>query len=318
MEQKLRVAVLMGGVGGERTVSLKSGHAVAAGLREAGHHVLPYEVESRSLAGLKDLRPDAAFIALHGPFGEDGGVQQMLEDMGIPYTGSGPRASRWGMNKLVSKRMFIRNSVPVADYFTVTHGESDEQAAAKLEQFGCPVVCKPVAAGSSLGVTIVKSPEQLPAALAAAREHSDTAMIERHLRGRELTVGVLEGEALPMVEVVSRRGFFDYEAKYHDEHTRYQTPVALLPTVYRRAAEAALRAYRALGCRHMARVDMIYGHKGELVVLEVNTIPGFTPRSLLPMAAAEEGIGFPALCDRLVRAAVRDAAAAARPRRKSA
>ncbi|MFO8006411.1 MAG: D-alanine--D-alanine ligase [Candidatus Brocadiia bacterium] len=318
MEKKLRTAVLMGGVGGERTVSLKSGRAVAAGLRKAGHHVLPYEVESRSLPGLKDLRPDAAFIALHGPFGEDGGVQQLLEQMGIPYTGSGPRASRWGMNKLVSKRLFIRNSVPVADYFTVTHGESAAQAAAKLEQFGCPVVCKPVSAGSSLGITIVKSPEQLPDALEAAREHSDTTLIERHVRGRELTVGVLEGHALPMVEVISRQGFFDYEAKYDDEHTRYHTPVALLPTVYRRATEAALRAYRALGCRHLARVDMIYGHRGQLAVLEVNTIPGFTPRSLLPMAAAEEGVRFEALCDRLVRAAVRDAAAAARRRRMTA
>jgi D-alanine-D-alanine ligase len=316
MENRAKIAVLMGGVGGERLVSLKSGRAVAAALQDAGHEVIPYEVKEEALPGLKALRPAVAFIALHGAFGEDGAVQKMLDEMGIPYTGSGPRASRLGMNKLASKRLFIRHSVPTPDYFTVDATEKLEVTASRAEQFGYPLVCKPIGSGSSLGVSIVREPEELGAALQSAREQTPSVLIERRVRGRELTVGVLEGEALPVVELVVRREFFDYEAKYEDEHTRYITPVSLLPTIYRRACELAVTAYRALGCRHMARVDMIYGYDGQLRVLEVNTIPGFTPRSLLPLAAAQVGITFPELCDRIVRAALSEAAG--RSRRLSA
>lgn len=305
---KLRVVVLMGGLGGERKISLKSGKAVAEGLKEAGHEAIPYDVTDRSLPGLHELCPDVAFVALHGTFGEDGCVQRLLERMGIPYTGSGPEASRLGMDKLAAKRVFIRHAVPTPDYFSIGRAQSRQSAAQQAEQFGYPLVCKPAASGSSLGVTIVRRPEAFPEALAEARRHGETVLIERHVRGREFTVGILEGQALPMIELLVSREFFDYNAKYEDETTRYITPVALLPTLYRKACEAALRAYTGIGCRHMARVDLLYGYNGKLYVLEVNTIPGFTPRSLLPMAAAERGIGFPALCDRVVRAALRDAA----------
>jgi len=314
----LRVAVLMGGPSSEREVSLKSGKAVAQGLAEAGHEAIPYDVKDRSLAGLRQLEPDAAFVALHGAFGEDGTVQQMLENMRMPYTGSGPEASRLGMDKLATKRLFIRHAIPTADYFAVGPGQSQESAARQAEEFGYPVVCKPAASGSSLGVSIVRKPDQLLAALTAARQQSDTVLIERYVRGREFTVGVIEGQALPIIELVVRREFFDYSAKYQDQGTQYVIPVSLLPSLYRKASQAAEKAFEAMGCRHMARVDLIYGHDGNLYLLEVNTIPGFTPRSLLPMAAAAAGIAFPALCDRIVLAALRDAAGLAQRRRMTA
>ncbi len=315
LHQTWRVAVLMGGLNREREVSLKSGKAVAAALRDAGHEVTDYDVTDPALPGLREARPDACFVALHGPFGEDGTVQELLEKMGLPYTGSGPAASRLGMNKMASKRLFIRHSVPTADYFAVDASHSVAWAERQAEQFGYPLVCKPAASGSSLGISIVKDPAGLPDAIALAREEGDVVLVERYARGREFTIGVLQGEGLPMIELVPSRQFFDYEAKYSDERTRYITPVSLLPTLYRKCSEAAVRAYGALGCRHMARVDMIYGYDANLYVLELNTIPGFTPRSLLPMAAAEAGVPFPALCDRLVRAAVRDAAETGKRRR---
>jgi D-alanine-D-alanine ligase len=229
--------------------------------------------------------------------------------MHIPYTGSRPEASRVAMDKAASKALFVRHAIPTPDYLVVGPSERAGEAADRAERLGYPVVCKPAGGGSSIGVTIVREKANLAEALAQARRYGRTALIERYVRGRELTVGVLEGEALPMIELEVKREFFDYEAKYSDEGTRYVTPVSLLPTIYRTACESALRAYRALGCRHMARVDMLYGYDGELAVLEVNTIPGFTPRSLLPMAAEQVGIPFPALCDRLVQAALRDARA---------
>ena len=312
---RLRVAVLMGGLGGEREVSLKSGRAVCSGLKKAGHEVIPYEVNDPDLPGLWDMAPDVVFVALHGTFGEDGAVQSILEDAGVPYTGSRPEASRMAMDKIASKRMFVRHAVPTPGYFPVDPTQSLEDVTVLAEQFGYPLVVKPSASGSSLGVSIVKRWDQLAPALTAAREQSPDVLVEHLVRGREFTVGVLEGTALPMVELVVAEEFFDYSAKYEDDRTAYIMPVALMPTVYRKACDAAVRAYRVLGCRHMARVDMLYGYDGRLYVLEANTIPGFTPRSMLPMAAAGAGIPFAQLCDRLVRAAMRDAAGA---RRRSA
>ena len=316
-DTQYRVAVLMGGFGGEREVSFKSGRAILQGLHEAGHEAIPYEVNDPALPGLEDLLPDVAFVALHGTFGEDGGVQQVLEGMGIPYTGSDAQASRLGMDKLASKRLFVRHSVPTADYFVIAAADDLCTIAQNAEQFGYPFVCKPTCSGSSLGISIVREPTQLEAAVTCARELGDTVLVERFIAGREFTDGVLDGEALPLVEMAVGREFFDFEAKYHDESTRYITPVSLMPTLYRRACDAAVGAYQALGCRHMARVDMLYGHDGGLYVLEVNTIPGFTPRSLMPMGAAQAGRSFAQLCDRVVRLACRDAAAG-RSRRLSA
>jgi len=315
---RTRVAVLMGGIGGERTVSLKSGRAVVKGLQEAGYDVLPYEVNDTSLPGLQSLDPDVVFVALHGRFGEDGTVQELLEAMRLPYTGSGPEASRRGMDKVASKRLFVRHSVPTADYFAVSPTQQADAAVKQADQLGWPVVCKPACAGSSLGVSIVREAARMKAALEGARQHSATVLVERYVPAREFTAGVLDGEALPVIELIVPDEFFDYDAKYTDERTRYVTPVALLPTVYRRIVDVSLRAYHATGCRHVARVDVLYGHDATLNVLEVNTIPGLTPRSLLPMAAAQVGISFPELCHRTVQAALRDAREDARLRRRTA
>jgi len=306
--RKLNIPVLMGGISNERKVSLKSGKAVAHALREAGHNVTPVDVAERRVPDMSDLCPDVAFVALHGEFGEDGQIQNMLNAKGIPYTGSGPDASRRAMDKIASKRTFVLNSIPTADYFTLENDEGMVDARNRARQLGFPLVCKPADGGSSLGVTIVQSEEELDGAVECAFESGDRLLMEQYVRGREFTVGVLDGEPLPMVEIVPRQEFFDYYAKYEDEETTYITPVALIESVYRKALKLGKRVYEALGCRHFARVDLLYGYDGNLYVLEVNTIPGFTPRSLLPMAAAEAGINFAELCDTIVRLAVREQA----------
>jgi D-alanine-D-alanine ligase len=314
----IKVAVLMGGLSSEREVSIKSGMAITEGLREAGLTAVPFDVQDAELTGLDQAEADVAFVALHGEFGEDGTVQEILQEMELPYTGSGPEASYAGMDKAATKRCFVRHSIPTAGYFVARRGRSRDDVAHAAEDLGYPLVCKPVCGGSSIGVSIVRSERDLPGALEQAWQEDERAMLEMYVHGREVTVGVLNDEALPMIELVPDREFYDYKAKYADDRTRYVTPVAMLPTIYRRATDVALRAHRALHCRHMSRVDMLYGHDGRLYVLEVNTIPGFTSRSLLPMAAKQVGIGFPELCARIVRAALHDAAEQRYCRRLSA
>ncbi|MDP6439922.1 MAG: D-alanine--D-alanine ligase [Candidatus Brocadiia bacterium] len=331
-EQRLKIAVLMGGVSNEREVSLKSGREVAGALAMLGHEVIPLDLKERSILALESLRPDAAFLALHGEWGEDGGVQELLEEAGIPYTGSGPEASRLAFNKLASKRAFVRHSVGTPDYFVLEDPMQADQAARGARLLRWPVVCKPSRGGSSIGVSICRGPDETKEGVAGAFRESkgpdkqfEPVLIERCVLGRELTVGVLDGKALPVVEVRSRRAFFDYRAKYEDKGTIYSLDVPIPRSVYARVQELALQAYEALGCRHMGRTDMILAARdGKLYALEVNTIPGFTPRSLLPMAAAAAGIAFPQLCERLVRLALHEAAqsphaqTAARDRRRSA
>jgi D-alanine-D-alanine ligase len=311
-EVRLRVAVLMGGVSAEREVSLKSGRQVAVALTERGYDVHAVDVTAPNVDMLDALKPHAVFVALHGAFGEDGRVQAELERKGLPYVGSGPEASRKGMDKLASKRAFIMHGVPTPDYLVVDGPLDVARAARGVERLGYPVVCKPVAGGSSIGVSLCRSARELSDGIQRAfqADPSGAVLVERYQQGRELTVGVLDGEPLPLVEIRTGRAFFDYEAKYVDKGTSYLLDVALPPAVYLRAQEVGVGACRALGCRHMARTDVIYGEDGRFYVLEVNTIPGCTSRSLLPMAAAAQGIEFAELCHRLVRMALRDAAQA--------
>jgi D-alanine-D-alanine ligase len=306
MARRYKIAVLMGGVSDERTVSLKSGKAVAGALAERGHQVAPVDVTERSVDMLDAIRPEAVFIALHGEFGEDGQVQSLLEQKKIPYTGSRPEASRTGMDKVATKRSFIKHSVPTPDYMVVQREEDVRRIAALSERLRYPLVCKPSCGGSSIGVSIVRSERQFILALQQAS--CSHILLERYVVGRELTMGVLDGEPLPITEVVPKQDFFDYHSKYTDEGTVYITPAPLLESVYARAQEVALRAYEAIGCRHLARVDLIHGNDGQLYVLEVNTIPGFTSRSLVPMAAAHVGLEFGELCEGIVEMALRDAA----------
>ncbi len=330
MQQKHRIAVLMGGISNEREVSLKSGEAIAAALEDAGHRVFRVDVTDRNVDVLDAIGPDVVFVALHGAFGEDGQLQRLLERKGFPYTGSRPSASWLSMEKIASKRAFVWNSVPTADYLVVARDEAIGRIAAQAEELGYPLICKPPACGSSIGVSIARSQDELQHSIQNAlrcAEHAeahdarhaggarrgsyaDCVLLERYMPGRELTVGILDDRPLPIVEVVHKRDLFDYQAKYSDENTEYTVPVSLLETLYKRAQEVSLRAYRSLGCRHFGRVDLIHGYDGGLYVLEVNTIPGFTPRSLLPMAAGHAGVGFVELCDRIVAMSLRDAARA--------
>jgi D-alanine-D-alanine ligase len=222
------------------------------------------------------------------------------------------------MDKVATKRAFVQHSVPTADYMVVEQEDDRQWVRAAAGRLGYPLVCKPASGGSSLGVSLVHNDGELDDGLAHATEaacnigqpevHGPGAVIiERYIRGREFTVGVIDGQPLPVVEICSGREFFDYEAKYTDENTRYVIPCAVLETLYRKMQESALNACRALDCRHLARVDMIYGYDGELYVLEANTIPGFTRRSLLPKAADYAGMEFGQLCENICAMALRDA-----------
>jgi D-alanine-D-alanine ligase len=299
MEKSLRIAVLMGGVSREREISLKSGRAVAQALREAGHDVVEFDVRSRDLSGLERVGAELAFIALHGEFGEDGQVQCLLERMDLPYTGSGPSASFVGLDKIESKRRFVIAAVPSPDYFAVTAEDDLRSRLATADAMGYPLVCKPAREGSSCGITVAHDSREFVAGICSALDHGPRVLVEKHVKGRELTVGILDGVPLPPIEIVPHREFFTYESKYVDADTEYVLQTNLPPRVHRRAQEISRRAFCALGCRQFARVDLIYGDDGNLYVLEVNTIPGMTERSLLPKAARLIGMDFVRLCDHL-------------------
>lgn len=293
-----RVAVLMGGPSAEREISLRSGVAVTRGLREAGYEVEPVIVEGTTL----DLpaRIDAVFIALHGAFGEDGGVQDQLDARAIPYTGSGAASSRLSFDKILTKDVLDAGGVPTAPYAMLQRGQPASPLA-------LPVVVKPARQGSTIGISKVSTAADWAPALDEAFCHDERVLAETFIPGRELTVGLLgDGEPLPIVEVVSRDGWYDFGAKYVTGETRYQVPAELDEACRLRCQELARATFRLLGCRGLGRVDFRLRPDGELFVLELNSIPGFTESSLLPKAAARAGIGFSALCDRILKLATCD------------
>lgn len=297
----MRVAVLLGGFSSEREISLRSGAAVVKALRERGHDVREVDVRDERVAELDRVRPHAAFIALHGRFGEDGGIQALLEAKGIPYTGSGVEASRTAMDKVAAKERFARAGVPVAPHALVRQAEGLSAAREKVLAFGLPVVLKPRSEGSSVGVSIHRTAEGLDRGLAEAFRCGPDVLAERLVTGRELTVGILGDRALPVVEMRPAREFFDYEAKYSDTRTVYVVDPPLETAQRERVQAAALTAHRSLGCVGFSRVDVMLSDAGEPAVLEVNTVPGLTERSLFPKAAQAAGIPFPELCERIVR-----------------
>jgi D-alanine-D-alanine ligase len=299
-----RVAVLCGGPSAEREVSVASGRAVHQALRGAGLSSTLVVLEGADLAEMAGLEVEIVFNALHGAFGEDGTVQRLLAARGLPYTGSRPDACALAFDKAEAKRVFHERGVPTPPWLTLT--ESDGQAAALVtETLRLPVAVKPVRGGSSQGVSLVTGIDELGPALGAALGYDDRAMVETLVRGRELTVGVLEGEALPVVELRTPRAFYDYEAKYRDEQTEYLCPAELPAEAEAATRQAALEACGWLGAEHVARVDLILDENDRPWVLEVNIIPGLTDHSLLPKAAAAAGIAFPDLCIRLLELAWR-------------
>ncbi len=302
-DRRIKVAVLMGGVSSEREVSFHSGRGVAAALGTSGYEVFEAVVDEPNLSCLDGMDVDIAFVALHGAFGEDGQVQALLEEVGIPYTGSGPAASRAAMDKAVSKKKFCEAGVQTAPY-RVLEGIPDEPEADEiLSALGPRVVVKPSAQGSSIGVSIVYR-DGFKEALGEALGFDARAIVEPYIEGRELTVGVIGDEALPIVELHPQDEFFDYDAKYEKGRTEYIVDPALPEEIARSVKSEALRAFECLGCRDLGRVDMMLSKDGGIYVFEVNTIPGFTETSLVPMAAAAAGRDFPALAKDLVEMAL--------------
>lgn len=318
------IAVLMGGISLEREVSLRSGTAVAKALKDAGFSVSCIDVRDEKVEELDHMKIDVAFIALHGYFGEDGGIQQLLESKGIPYTGSGIHASRIAMDKLATKKCFLEAGLKTPDYVTAAEFQELAEIQYEVGKLGLPVVLKPTTNGSSIGVTIVKDINNLQASLKKAFEFGYELLIEKYIRGREFTVGILDDKALPIIEIKPAAEFFNYDAKYKDDRTTYliveqllherrnttenslQNTSFLSPSLYNEAQEIALQAHRVLSCRGFSRVDMLLDDKGAFSVLEVNTIPGFTEKSLLPKAGKAAGISFPSLCKKIVEFAVQN------------
>lgn len=295
-----QVAVLMGGPSTERDVSLKSGQAVAQALASVGFDVRPFELVEAALPDLGDV--EAAFIAIHGAYGEDGGVQADLERIGLPYIGTRAAHMPISMDKIRSRDAFAEADLPIAPGQVLPAG-LDETILAT------PCVVKAPNQGSSIGVYVVREDGEFPAALAKARRYEETVLIEQFIAGRELTVGVLgpsdDLHALPVVEICAPHGTYDFDAKYEYKHgrTEYKVPAPIPDELTAEAQRLALAAARAVGARHLSRVDFRLNEEGQLFILEVNTIPGFTATSLLPKAAAEAGIPFPELCRRIMEMA---------------
>ena len=302
--RSLRVAVLMGGIGGEREVSLQSGKYVAEALRQAGCSVVTSDITPDEMSILDKADVDVFFIALHGKFGEDGSLQQVLEQRRLCYTGSGAQASRLAMDKMASKELFAGAGVAVPEAVEYKPLVDIRDAVERMASCGGKLVVKPVTGGSTVGVTIEKSPAE--AIAAAARCHSEfgDAMIEQFVKGKEITVGIVHGKALPIIEIRPKGGFYDYNAKYVAEDTQYLFDTIEDEALVERVQCDAVRCFEALGCLDFGRMDFMLSADGTAYALEMNTIPGFTSHSLLPKAAAKVGTTMPELCMGIIRSAM--------------
>jgi D-alanine-D-alanine ligase len=310
-----KVAVIMGGNSLEREVSLLSGQRVFEALVARGYKALALDVTPELVETLRSEKPDAVYIALHGSLGEDGTIQEVLEFLDIPYTGPGVVASALAWDKAVSKRLFREAGIPTPDWVTFTSSAFKEMGAASaLDRVpkvvgGFPLVVKPAEQGSALGLTKVETAEQLPEALLGALGYGDKAIVEKWIDGCELAVSVLgsaeDPEVLPPVEMVAKSGIFDYAAMYTRGETDYFVPARLEPEVDARVRGLAGAIHHLLGCRDVSRVDMVVDDDGTPWVLEVNTSPGLTETSLLPMAAEAAGMTFQDVVSRLTQAALR-------------
>ncbi len=303
MLTRARIGVLMGGQSAERTISLKTGQAVADALRQRGYDVVTIDVDRSLPHRLRANNVELAFVAMHGPGGEDGTLQGMLEMMGIPYTGSGVRASAIAMHKGVTKSLLAQHRIPVPGGTVL---RSDDRAPRPIPKgLRFPVVVKPAAQGSTIGVSIVRSPSGWRRALAQAFQFDPEALVETYVPGRELTVSVLDGVPLPAVEIVAPSGFYDYAAKYEKGRTSYLCPAPVTKAVARQVKELAVKTYQVIGCEGAARVDFRVSKQGRPYVLEVNTVPGMTETSLLPMAAARAGLEYGVLTERILHSALK-------------
>ncbi|MBV8878079.1 MAG: D-alanine--D-alanine ligase [Gammaproteobacteria bacterium] len=292
-----RVAVLFGGNSSEREISLLTGNAVLEALRSRGVDAHAFDPRDLPLSDLTAARFERVWIALHGPGGEDGTLQGALEYLGIPYTGSGVMGSAIGMDKLRTKRLALASGVPTAD-FVVLRGPADFELA--LERLKLPLIVKPATQGSSVGMSKVERAEDLPGAFAAASQLEPLVFAEPWISGKEYTVAILQGEALPSIRIETPKTFYDYEAKYFRDDTRYFCPSGLAASAEAHLKSLALAAFEAAGASGWGRADFMLDAAGRPLLLEINTIPGMTSHSLVPMAARAVGIDFAELAWRVL------------------
>lgn len=301
------IGVLMGGPSSEREISLKSGKAVYEALKAEDYQVTAIDLttadENEVRKAIADADIDIAFLALHGKFGEDGTVQAILESMEIPYTGSGVEASRIAISKALTQKILKSKNVPVPNFLVLRRSDKISDDELLKELGGLPVVVKPDQEGSSIGVTIVRERKDLSVAIKEAFSFGPQVLVDKFIEGRELTVGILADEALPVIEIRPKEGFFDFTAKYQKGLTDYIVPAVLDEEVAARVQQAALQAYQAAGCCDFSRVDVMLDKNNVPYVLEINTIPGFTSTSLLPKAAKCRGYEFADLCVKLIKLA---------------
>ncbi|UCF16674.1 MAG: D-alanine--D-alanine ligase [Phycisphaerales bacterium] len=299
----MKIAVLAGGIGAESQISIQSGRCVAEALKQAGFDIVTSDIRPDYLDILDDESIDVFFPALHGEFGEDGQLQRILETRSLLFTGSSSASSELAFDKIASKKLFDDAGIttPAAVEFS---SETDLRSLEeRLQDFAGSYVVKPVKQGSSVGISIVSTADEAITAATETLSEFGDCMIEEFIAGREVTVGILDGRALPIIEVQPGSGFYDYDAKYVDDRTEYLFDTITEPAVAAGVNKAAIDCFEALGCRHFARVDFILRDDRIAYVLEANTIPGFTSHSLLPKAAAKAGLSMSDLCSRIVEAA---------------
>jgi D-alanine-D-alanine ligase len=298
---KKRIGVLMGGMSSERGISLKTGKAILNALLRRGYDAVELDVDMSIAENLKTCRIDIAFIALHGAFGEDGTVQGLLELLGIAYTGSGVLASAVSINKVATKKMLAYHGLPTPAFQVVSTVDGDIEHAVKSIKLPVPFVVKPAEEGSTIGISIVRDTARSGEAVSLAAQYDCEVLIEAFVEGRELTAGVLNGMPLPLVEIVAKDGFYDFEAKYHSQGTtRYVVAPEIGDEPALHIQKLAVETYTVLACSGAARVDFLLPSDGRPSILEINTIPGMTENSLLPKAAGHAGIDFESLVEQIL------------------
>lgn len=303
--EKKRILVAMGGPSEESSISMKSGAAVLNALKNIGFNASGLEIRGDDpgqyfTEKLKEIKPDICFLALHGRFGEDGTAQDILSGLGIPYTGSGPDGSLRAFDKLMTKEIFIKNKILTPEYHSVKKGSSCREN----RLVGYPLVVKPSCQGSTIGVGVVENENQFLPSLEEAFKYGDRVLVEKFIKGREMTVGVLRKEALPVIEIRPKHSIFNYHAKYHDPDTGYIVPAEIPPDIADEIKRLGLLAHMSLGLKDFSRMDLILGEDMSPYFLEANTIPGLSERSLFPRACKARGISFEEMCVILLKGAL--------------
>ena len=297
--KKKRIGVLIGGLSREREISLKTGKAILKALTDKGYTACPIDVGYDIAETLIKEKIECAFIALHGRFGEDGTIQGMLELMRIPYTGSGVLASALALHKVMAKKIFLCENIPTP-HFEVFQRQEIGKGPIRNISLPLPLVVKPAREGSTIGVSIARTEEELVLALKEAGKYDEEILVEEFMKGKEITVGILEDIPLPVIEIAPKSGFYDYHSKYTKGETQYIIPARVPREKYLYAQEISLKAFQALGCLGCARVDLMTDENNDPYVIDVNTMPGMTETSLLPKAASYAGIAFEDLVERIL------------------